>query len=123
MSEKLRKEILETKKQTLEYTKLLKDDALKKGNAEKEKKSNADIKWLHEKLKKEDQKKVQIKMNLEKERELIQKIEKELMKLDCSKTFMDNLRAKFLNPQVATVPEEDVDEEIEPTEMRDIDID
>ena len=36
MSEKLRKEILETKKQSLEYTKLLKDDALKRGNAEKE---------------------------------------------------------------------------------------
>lgn len=36
---------------------------------------------------------------------------------------MDNLKAKFLNAQVSTVPEEDVDEEIEPTEMRDIDID
>ena len=45
------------------------------------------------------------------------------MKLDCSKTFMDNLKAKFLNPPVATVAEEDVDDEIEPTEMRDIDID
>lgn len=112
MSEKLRKEILETKKQTLEYTKLLKDDALKKGNAEREKKCNADIKWLHEKLKKEDQKKIQIEANLEKEKELIQKIEKELMKLDCSKTFMDNLKAKFLSHSVVTVPEEDVDDEI-----------
>lgn len=36
---------------------------------------------------------------------------------------MDNLKAKFLSPQVTTVPEEDVDEELEPIEMRDIDID
>lgn len=85
---------------------------MKKGNAEREKKCNADIKWLHEKLKKEDQKKIQIEANLEKEKELIQKIEKELMKLDCSKTFMDNLKAKFLSHPVVTVPEEDVDDEI-----------
>lgn len=40
---------------------------------------------------------------MEKEQELIQKIEKELMRLDYSKTFMDNLRTKFLSAPVQTV--------------------
>jgi hypothetical protein len=51
LSDKLRKEILEVKKQTVEYTKMLKDEHLKKEFEEKERKTNADIKWLHEKIK------------------------------------------------------------------------
>ena len=47
LSDKLRKEILEVKKQTVEYTKMLKDEHLKKEFEEREKKTNVDIKWLY----------------------------------------------------------------------------
>jgi hypothetical protein len=33
----------------------------------------------------------------------VKKIEKELVRLEYSKTFMENLRTRFLNPHTATV--------------------
>lgn len=108
LSDKLRKEILDIKKQTVEYTKMLKDQHLKKEFEEKERKTNADIKWLHEKIKRAQAQRVQLNSNLEKQQELVQKIEKELKAQNYSKTFFQNLRAKVLNGPSQTV--QDVDE-------------
>lgn len=101
---------------------MLKNDSLKRDYAERERKLNADIKWLHEKIKKVEARKTQLNSNLEKEQELIQKIEKELTRLDYSKTFVENIRTKFLSAPAQTVPEEEEDEDIEPPEERDIDL-
>jgi hypothetical protein len=48
--------VAEVKKQSMEYVRLLKDDSLKLGQAEREGKLNADIKWLHEKVKRAEAK-------------------------------------------------------------------
>ena len=114
LSDKLRKEILEVKKQTVEYTKMLKDEHLKKEFEEKERKTNADIKWLHEKIKRVQAQKVQLNSNLEKQQEQVQKIEKELMSQNYSKTFFQNLRAKMLNAPNQTVQDVDEEDELEP---------
>ena len=47
MADKLRKEIIETKKQSNDLMKLLKNDKGKKEQVDKETNINADIKWLH----------------------------------------------------------------------------
>jgi len=43
----MRKEIANTKKQSIELTKLLKNDALRNEYEDKSAKMNADLKWLH----------------------------------------------------------------------------
>ncbi len=123
LSDKLRKEILEVKKQTVEYTKMLKDEHLKKEFEEREKKTNADIKWLHEKIKRVQAQKLQLNSNLEKEQELVQKIEKDLMAQNYSRTFFQNLRSKFLNAPNPTVQDADEQDELEPIQERDINLD
>jgi hypothetical protein len=47
LEEKMRKEIANTKKQSIELTKLLKNDALRNEYEDKSAKMNADLKWLH----------------------------------------------------------------------------
>lgn len=64
------------KKASLDYVKLLKNDQLKKQYIELEGKLNADIKWLHEKIKRIDLKRNTVNANMEKQMLQIQKMEK-----------------------------------------------
>lgn len=64
------------KKASLDYVKLLKNDQLKKQYIEREGKLNADIKWLHEKIKRIDLKRNTVNANMEKQMLQIQKMEK-----------------------------------------------
>ena len=74
LADKLRKEILETKKRSVDMVRLLKDDTLKKEYEEKEITINADIKWVHEKIRRIEAKKAIINANMERQQTQIQKI-------------------------------------------------
>jgi hypothetical protein len=120
LTDKLRREIADTKKQSLEYVRLLKNDSLKQEQAEREKTLNADIKWLHEKIKSEEAKKAHFANALEKQRELIQRMEKDLAtKYNYDKNEIENMRNRILNAQPPPALEEESDEELEPVEARD----
>lgn len=83
------------KRQSIDCTKLLKDDALKKEHAEKEGKLGADIRWTREQVKRAEERRLALAAGLERQQQSIQKMEKELASLDYSPAFIEGLRAKF----------------------------
>ena len=56
----------------------LKNDTLKKEQIEKEVTVNADIKWLHEKIKRNEAKNMTTDANIERQQAQLQRIEQEL---------------------------------------------
>ena len=98
MADKLRREIIETKKQSNDLMKLLKNDKTKKEQVEKETNINADIKWLHQKIKKTENKRGILNSNLEKQQQQIQKIEKDLTtKHEYEKNDIEGIRNRVFN--------------------------
>jgi len=105
----------------MDYVKLLKNDTLKKDYEDKESKNNSDIKWLQEKIRRQDNKREVVNANLQKQQELINKIEKELAKQNYSRESLEAMRNRIFN--AVQVDDNDEDEELEKPEERDLVID
>lgn len=105
----------------MDYVKLLKNDTLKKDYEDKESKNNSDIKWLQEKIRRQDNKREVVNANLQKQQELINKIENELAKQNYSRESLEAMRNRIFN--AVQVDDNDEDEELEKPEERDLVID